>query len=468
MGAVLAAALVAGNAQAAPSVQSASVRATYADELDRRARASFRPDAPGCVVGVVRNGREDFSAAYGLADVEGGVALTPASRMAIASVSKQFTAFSVLLLQQDGKVRIDAPVGDYLDGLPEWGRQVTVSDLIHHTSGIRDYLSIQSLRGVGDADYYSADEAFSLIARSSLEFEPGTRSSYSNSGYFLLGRIVERVSGLSLRQFMARRIFEPLGMNDTFLQDDMEEAYDRRAYGYTAGSDGSPRRDPGTIDIVGDGGVVTTLHDLSLWDANFYDNRLGGGQALIEAALRTGTLKNGEATPHAAGLFVRRVRGQVRIGHTGFYGGFKASVQRYPDLRTTITVICNSDQLNPGAEDRWITELVIGDRLSPPETARPRADAPASGAPAPFRGRIEPGAYYSSELDVVWRMSCEAQKCTALLPTGKSFELVASGENQLTESGGEFSLTPTGPGAFSISYEDTRPIVFQRSASAGH
>lgn len=436
---------------------------SYVDELDRRARERLSVDAPGCIVEVIPNGHPEFVGAYGLADVETRSPLRPSSRIAIASVSKQFTAFAILLLHHDGAINLNAPIATYLDRLPEWGRQVAVADLIYHTSGVRDYLQLQELRGLRDHDYYSADDVYRLIARIELEFEPGARASYSNSGYFLLGRIVERVSGMSLRSFMARRMFEPLGMADTFLQDDMDEAFDQRAFGYTIDEGGALIRDRSTIEIVGDGGVVTTAHDLALWDANFDDNRLGGGTALIERMTRPATLRSREPTPHAAGLFVRNYRGQVRIGHTCNYGGFKASVQRFPDLSTTIVPLCNSDQISPIAEERWITNLVVGDLLEP-QGSSGSAQAPSpEGARQPLLQSLHEGAYYSNELDVVWRVRRVGENYEATTPTGVAFILDAVGPDRLAMRDGWFEIIPRGRGRFELHYDDMRAIIFRRT-----
>ncbi|MEZ6023761.1 MAG: serine hydrolase domain-containing protein [Hyphomonadaceae bacterium] len=465
IGVVLALAIAFSNvavAEAAAEVAASGSPPAYAVELDRRARERFGADAPGCIVEVIRDGREEFVGAYGLADIETRTPLQPSSRMAIASVSKQFTAFAILLLHHDGQLDLDAPIASYLDRLPEWGRQVTVADLLHHASGVRDYIQLQELRGLRYEDYYSADDLFDLIGRTTLEFEPGARTSYSNSGYFLLGQIVERVSGMSLRSFMARRIFGPLGMTDTFLQDDMDERFDRQAFGYTLDENGAIERDGSTLEIVGDGGLVTTAHDLALWDANFYDNRLGGGAALIERMLRGYTLRNGEPTPHAAGLFVRNHRGQIRIGHTGNYGGFKALVQRYPELATTIVLLCNSDAISPIAEERWITDLVMGDLLEPRGPSRAPQAQDLDRSHQALRRPLRTGRYYSEELDVEWRLHRAGVGYEAQLPSGVTFSLDAAGPERLVMREGWFEVIPV-RGGFELRYDDMTPIVFRRT-----
>ncbi len=457
------AATVGAHAQEAPQTARSSSAPLYAIELDRRARNRFSADGPGCVIEVIRHGRAEFVGAYGLADVETRNPLQPSSRMAIASVSKQFTAFAILLLHHDGAIDLDAPVATYLDQLPGWARQVAVADLLYHTSGVRDYLQLQELRGLRSDDYYSADDLYRLIARTELEFEPGARASYSNSGYFLLARLIERASGMSLRSFMARRMFEPLGMADTFLQDDMDETFDRRAFGYTIDEDDALIRDRSRIEIVGDGGVVTTAHDLALWDANFYDNRLGGGSALIEQMVSAAPLRNGEPTPHAAGLFVRSYRGQLRIGHTGNYGGFKASVQRFPGLATTIVLLCNSDQISPIAEERWITDLVIGDQLAPQGSLGASQAPSPEGLAQPPRQSLHEGVYYSNELDVAWRLRRVGESYEAITPTGVTFALDAAGPDRLAMRDGWFEVVPRRRGRFELHYDDMRPIIFRRT-----
>lgn len=450
-------------AQALISSPTAAADPSYVTILDERLRSTFPDNSPGCIISITRNGQVEFLQGYGAAEVENHIRLTPDSRMAIASVSKQFTALSVLLLEQDGRIRLDAPLSEFVPELPQWADEVTVSHLLHHTSGVRDYISLQELKGYRPQDFYSKDELLVLLARqSSLDFRPGSRALYSNSGYFLLGLIVERVSGTSLRHFMAQRIFEPLGMHDTFLQDDWSEVFDRRAYGYSRDDQGRLTRDLSQLEIVGDGGVVTTARDLLLWDANFYDNRLGGGAALIDQMERAGRLSSGDLTPHAAGLFVRDYRGQRQIGHSGNFGGFKAVVQRYPNLHASISVLCNSDTINAGAESLWITEVALGSLLDPAPATQGRSQSPTDEPPS-FEGSVRPGNYYNGDLDVTWRVErSSAGDLVLKRPHHDAERLEGAGRDRLAPVDGWFEIVATSPETFGVVYDDAAPLMFQR------
>ena len=191
-----------------------------------------RPDAPGCAVGVYRDGRIQYARGYGLADLEHRVPITPATVFDIGSTSKQFTAATILLLEQEGKLSLDDDVRRFLPELPAYERPITIRHLLHHTSGLRDYIGLLRLAGVRTDDVATADDALQMLVRQrALNFAPGDEHLYSNSGYFLLSLIVERAAGRSLRDEARDRIFAPLGMTRTAYLGSYHDVVPDRAIG---------------------------------------------------------------------------------------------------------------------------------------------------------------------------------------------------------------------------------------------
>jgi len=323
-----------------------------------------RSDSPGCVLGIIWNGRFIHARGYGMANLEYDVPITTKTVFRIASVSKQFTAACIALLVERGKLSLNDDVRIYIPELPKYDHPVRVKHLIYHVSGIRDYLELMSLTGRSDDDYYTAEDVLELLSKQkTLNFNPGERFLYSNSNYFLLGLIVERISGISLRRFADENIFKPLGMLNTHFHDDHTMIVKNRAVGYSPRKGGGFRIDETNLDIVGDGGIFTTVEDLYIWDQNFYDNKLEGGRRLIERMLTAGTLKNGEKINYAFGLRIGSYRGLRIIYHSGSFAGFRTQLMRFPKFKFTIICLANSSSINPTRLSKRIADIYLAEHL---------------------------------------------------------------------------------------------------------
>jgi CubicO group peptidase (beta-lactamase class C family) len=269
-----------------------------------------RTDSPGCGLGIIRDGSLIYERGYGMANLEHHIPITSETVFRIASTSKQFTAMGLLLLEQDGALSLDDDIRDYLPAMPDYGRTIALRHLMQHSSGIRDYAEIRYLMGFEDDDRFIKQEVLELLARQkALNFAPGERYLYSNSGYLLLGEIVARVAGVTLRQFTEERILQPLGMHDTLFHDDYTELVEHRASGYAPREGGGFRIAESPFDLVGDGSLFTTVRDLFLWDQNFYHHRVGG-EALAERQHDTLVLNDGHTMQYAAGLEIGTYGGQ--------------------------------------------------------------------------------------------------------------------------------------------------------------
>jgi hypothetical protein len=318
-------------------------------------------------LGIIKDGRFVYKRGYGMANLEHDIPISPKSVFRIASTSKQFTAMSVALLAERGTISLDDDIRGYLPEIPAYERSITIRHLIHHTSGLRDYLELMSLAGMRDEDYYTDEQVLELLARQKeLNFTPGDKYLYSNTGYFLLGVIVKRASGLSLREFAEENIFKPLGMVNTHYHDDHTEIVKRRAAGYSPRETGNGgyRIDMTALDIVGDGGVFTTVEDLFLWDQNFYRNQLGeGNDDLMRQLLNPGIINDGNILDYAFGLYVEDYRGLRMISHGGSYAGFRAEVIHFPEQALSVICLANLSTIRPHSLARQVADIVLADQF---------------------------------------------------------------------------------------------------------
>jgi CubicO group peptidase (beta-lactamase class C family) len=319
---------------------------------------------PGCALGVVRGGQMAFAKGYGLANLDWGIPISSSTVFDIGSVSKQFTAAAIALLDIDGVLSIDDDVRKWVPELPEYERTITIRHLLNHTSGIRDYLTLMSLAGTEFDNVFDEFDGVELITRQkALNFEPGSEYLYSNSGYLLLANIVRRATDKSLRQFLEERVFDPLGMAHTSIWDDNTEVLHERAIGFS-GAPGMWSIDHAwNFQMGGDGQVITSVEDLAKWDAHFYDPVVGG-QGLLDRLHTRGILNDGDTIDYALGLTVNEYRGQPRVSHGGAWAGFRAMLTRFPEQHTSIIVECNRGDATVGAYVNAVADLVLAEHLT--------------------------------------------------------------------------------------------------------
>ena len=319
-----------------------------------------RKDSPGCALGVYRNGIIAYARGYGMADLERGVPITPATLFDLGSTSKQFTAASIALLVADGKLSFQDAVRKYLPEIPDYGATITLDHLVRHTSGIRDYAGLLSLAGWKLEDVTTDDDAIQIIARQrALNFPPGTKWDYSNSGFFLLSIVVQRVTGKNLAEFAKERIFTPLGMTNTHFRNDHNAILPGRALGYSPLEKGGFRNDMSSWDQLGDGAVQSSVEELVKWDRNFYTPTVGG-QALLDRLQEPGTLSNGKPHGYGRGLFLDTYRGVRRVQHGGAWAGYRAMLMRFPEQRTSFAVLCNVGSANTSKLAEGAADVVLG------------------------------------------------------------------------------------------------------------
>lgn len=305
-----------------------------------------KADAPGCAVGVARDGEIIHTAAFGVADIEAKKPLTAQSVFNIASTSKQFTAFSILLLADRKQLKLDDPIVKYLPELAKSAKDVTISDLIHHMGGLRDYMTLLMLQGYDYTEPTTKEQTLEALARQQApNSPPGVEFDYSNTGYFLLSNIIERVSGKSMKEFAAENIFKPLQMNDTSIVDHYPANIPALVRAYSPAEQGF-NVDESTWEQTGDGQVHTTVSDLLRWSENYATGAVGG-QALVQQMLETGVLKSGKRLDYAFGQGVGEYRGLPMHRHAGGWGGYRTELMRFPEQHLAVTVLCNRGDANP-------------------------------------------------------------------------------------------------------------------------
>jgi CubicO group peptidase (beta-lactamase class C family) len=309
--------------------------------VDRLFAEWDKPDSPGASLAIVREGRLLYSKGYGRANLEYDIPNTPSTPFHIASVSKQFTAFAIHLLAREGKLSLDDDVRKYLPELHDFGKTITLRHLLHHTSGLRDQWDLLQLAGWRLDDVVTEDDILRLVWRQrELNFTPGEKIGYCNTGYTLLALIVKRVSGRSLRDFSRERIFEPLGMTRTHFHDDVTEWVKNRADSYDPRDGGGFRKAILSFSNVGATGLFSTAEDLAKWDRNFEEQKVGG-PAVWKEMLRKAKLMDGREVDYASGLVIARYKGDRMVMHEGMDAGFRAVFLRFPDRRLTVILLAN-------------------------------------------------------------------------------------------------------------------------------
>jgi len=357
-------------AVAAPAAVSPPLRSTE-QQVDALFAKWNRPDTPGAMVEVIRDGKIVLSKAYGMADLERGVPITAATAFTVGSNSKQFTAFAIYLLAQDGKLSLDDDIRKYVPEVPDFGKTITIRHLLHHTSGLRDYFNLMVLTGWRLDEVMTQDDGLRLVERQrALNFDPGQEHLYSNTGYMLLGLIVDRVAGKPLAEFARERIFQPLGMKHTRFLHGYGTIVPSRALPYVATAGGGYEYVAVGDSADGAGGLVSTAGDLALWDRNFYDGRVGG-KALIAQMQVTGVLSSGKPINYASGLLVETHRGRRMVEHGGSINGFQAQLSRFPDQHFSVVVLANTSDLDIYQTVRRIADLYLDPQLASPPPAPP-------------------------------------------------------------------------------------------------
>lgn len=415
--ALVLAAAMAAPARAQAPLPAPEVPTTDAMWVDSVFARFATPRSPGCAVGVTRSGSLVLERDYGTADLASGTPITPDTRFYLASLAKQFTAMSIVLLAQDGKLSLDDDVRRWVPEVPDFGATITLRHLLTHTSGLRDYLTLLAVAGWASDSTLTEQQFLQLIRRQSgLNFPPGEQFLYSNTGYALLSIVVKRASGKSLGEFAADRIFGPLGMTHTDFRENHTVSVPDAARGYQLAGPAYRVSDPES-DVVGDGGLYSTVEDLSRWIGNF-ETGIVGGRDGVELLQRAARLNGGDSIPYGFGLTIASYRGLRTISHSGAYGGFRTAMVRFPDQHLSVITLCNASDA-PATLAEQVATVYLGSDMKAQDVASfdpaapwPNGSSLRSGTEASIDARRRAdelasaaGRYYSRDLQLTVTLS---------------------------------------------------------------
>jgi len=333
--------------------------------IDSVLQEFYKPDEPGAAVIVVKDGKVIFRKGYGMANLELGVPIEPDMVFRLGSITKQFTAVAMLQLVEQGKVAPDDLVTKFLPDYPTYGHPITIKHLLAHTSGIKSHTSMPEMWASMRKDL-SVQELIDFFKYQPMNFIPDTQWAYNNSGYLILGAIIEKVSGQTYEEFLQTSIFSPLGMKQSYY-DSTSQIIHRRVAGYDKNKDGFVNA--AYISMTqpyGAGALASTVDDLAIWDAALYTNKIIE-QETLQQAFVSHKLADGTSTMYGYGWFLSEYGGRQFIEHSGGIPGFSTYAIRVPDDRVFVAILSNNSGFNPGILAFKITSIAIEQPYSDPE-----------------------------------------------------------------------------------------------------
>jgi CubicO group peptidase (beta-lactamase class C family) len=446
------------------AAHSALAQKPLADSLRLRIDSVFarfdHTDTPGCALGISMDRAVAYERGYGMADLQNGLAITPSSIFHVASISKQFAAFAVGLLAEEGRLSLDAEARSIVTELPRYEKPITIRQLIHHTSGLRDQWQLLGVAGWREDDLITEGDVLDIVSRQKgLNFAPGDEYVYSNTGYTLLAVIVKRVTGKSLRQFADERIFQPLGMTSTHFHDDHTMIVRGRTSAYRPRAGGGWAISIPVFDTYGATSLFTTPRDLLVWMANLDDPKVGS-RKLIDEMETSGVLNDGTKTNYGFGLTVGTYRGLKTIGHGGADAGYRAQVQRFPDRGIAVAVACNASIAAPNVLAGRVADILLGTSLPLPA---PSIDTVARTVSAETKAR-----WVGTYRDPIAQSVIRVRQAGDTLKLGDGRVLVPTSDTTVRIAGttGGLILRSNGSGVPSIVQvpRSTRDLVYRREA----
>ena len=333
--------------------------------LTQKVDAIFSPwdktISPGGSLAIIQDGEIVYKRGYGMANLEYGIPNTPSTIFHIASISKHFAAMAVVLLAKEGKLSLDDEVRKHVPEISGIKEKITVKQLIHHVSGMRDQWELLVIGGWRMDDVITTGDVLDVLSKQKeLNFAPGSEWLYSNSGFTLLAVIVQNLTGKALRQFCEERIFKPLGMKSTHFHDDHTFIVPGRAYSYEPAGEELFKNAVLSYATVGATSLFTTVEDLALWDQEFYQGKVVG-MDVIEQMHEEGILNDGKKTGYALGLALGTYQGLKTVEHSGGDAGFRSHLVRFPEQHFSVALLCNLGTMQPHDLAYQVADLYLGD-----------------------------------------------------------------------------------------------------------
>jgi CubicO group peptidase (beta-lactamase class C family) len=355
-----------------------SVERTEGDSVSAKVDKLFsewdKPGSPGASLAVIKDGSVVYKKGYGYAHLEYDIPITPSTVFHVASVSKQFTAFAITMLADQGKLSLDDDIHKHLPELPDFGKTITIRHLIHHISGLRDQWELLAIAGWRLDDVITKEHILKMMRNQrNLNFEPGAEHLYCNTGYTMMAEIVSRITGKSFREWTKENIFIPLGMSSTQFYDDHERIVKNRAYSYAPVKNKGFKKRRLNYANVGATSLFTTAEDMAKWVNNFDDGRVGGAK-VIEQMHEQGVLNNGKKIDYAFGLVIGKHKGLKTVSHSGGDAGYRSHVVRFPEQKFAVVILSNLGSMNPSRLAAQVADIYLSDQISPEEPEDKKAE----------------------------------------------------------------------------------------------
>ncbi len=428
---------------------------------------------PGAELAISRNGQVIFSKAWGMADLEHTTPLTTNSVLEAGSVSKQFTAAAILLLEQQGKLSLDDDVRKHIPELPDYGKVITLRHMMQHTSGLKDWGSIMELAGWGRGSRaYTNEYALYVVSKQeSLNNNPGDEYIYSNSNYNLLAVIVQRVTGLTLAAFTERNIFQPAGMKHTGWRDNYRKVVKDRAIAYSKSGQLYFTNMPNE-NAYGNGGLLTTAEDLLTWNQYYLSGKFGS-PSLLPNQTATRPLNNGRRNGYGAGLVTDSINGWKAISHTGATASYRAYLEHFPDAGLSIAWLSNTSAFDNDTFNlsNAVRKLFLPDR----RIARSRPANSSSDSVKAILGDTSAanmesyvGVYYSREAEATYNLVYKGGKLLLEIKPMFTFILTSAPKDVFNFPLGQITFVRDGQKKvteFRVSISRARNVVFRRQTT---
>lgn len=407
---------------------------SWGEQLDHLFENWNNADSPGCALGVYQEGEIIYKRGYGIAHLEHGVAITPATVFHVASLSKQFTAMAVGLLARSGLISLEDDIREYIPEL-RISPAVTFRQIIHHTSGLRDQWDMLRLGGWRDADIKTNGDILRLaVSQKEMNFAPGTRFQYINTGYTLMGIAIERITGKSLREYTDENMFEPLAMSSTYFHDDYRKIVKNRAQAYSRYRNSQLDIDMPAYETVGPTNLFSTVEDFEHWERNLLSPTVGD-KDFIKQLLTPGALDDGQPVSYGFGFITGNYRGLETAEHAGGDAGYRAYYLRFPGERFAVAIFCNFAEINPGQLAHEVADTCLAGRFKAEDSSNQEIPAWAGRAagirtPISFDLDSKSGLYRDSLSSMTCRIESRGGRVFLAASAGGEYELVPIEENR--------------------------------------
>jgi CubicO group peptidase (beta-lactamase class C family) len=427
-------------------------------------------DSPGAAVAIVKDGLVIYRKGFGCAQLEYGVPITPSTVFHVASVSKQFTAMAITMLEAAGKLSADDDIRKYLPELADFGKTITINHLLNHTSGLRDQWELLILSGWRMDDVITQAHIMDRLKRQKeLNFPPGEQYLYCNSGFTLLAEIVARVSGQPFTEWTRENIFRPLGMTSTHFHLDHQEIVKDRAYSYQGDPAKGFKQSVLNYANVGATSLFTTVEDMANWLRNFDEKRVGGA-AVLDKMLTKGILNNGTEIPYARGILVGEYKGLKSIDHSGGDAGFRSYMMYFPDEKFGVAVFSNLASFNPADLSHQIADVYLASRIKQPEAASKAAKPALKPVSLPVKSLgAFTGSYWIETNQVSRTIVLDKDKLLYVRSKDNKSELVPVSQTEFTMKDIPTHVlvsfadkTAEGYETFTVTEDNAPPIVGKR------